>query len=177
MVPTLAVHNAEFILFRIALSAAPSHYILTFTTRLGAKDNTVILDDIRLRKSQRFTRELALKLDEEAEKESSNENDGGDNGGNDSGSEEGNHEDGGDGDDDEDTPEYYGHTGEIVLACIAVALAIALAAVSFKYCRLRQEMVGNYKVSSPSGPNQPAYDNPLYSGHHMPADRFGEGRE
>jgi len=80
-------------------------------------------------------------------------------------------------------------TGEIVLIVICIVLAVALLAVSLKYWRLRQELVGTYSVTStasagsrqqriepPRRPTEAAasYDNPLYSGD--PADTADDQR-
>eukprot|EP00095_Tigriopus_kingsejongensis_P009527 maker-scaffold561_size136864-snap-gene-0.22 protein:Tk09527 transcript:maker-scaffold561_size136864-snap-gene-0.22-mRNA-1 annotation:"GL10978" len=62
------------------------------------------------------------------------------------------------------------HATVVILAVFVVVLVGSLLGLGIKHYQLIQSVNGAYTVSSM--PTQ-SYDNPSYSGHHTPADRFG----
>lgn len=58
---------------------------------------------------------------------------------------------------------------QIVLIVLLVAVSACLVGLSFKHHQT-QKKLREYRVTRNVGQN---FDNPLYSGHHTPADRYG----
>ena len=164
------------------------NYELVITSRRGAvAESVVLLDDLSFGYTPGFDKELAQELDEEAAKATTTTPaptgaSGGTNAPGGSTTEKPGG--GGDGEEDGDGSKSSGTSIVVILTVICIILAIALIFVSVKYWNLKKELVGDYSVtpernhSVASGggnnaTNHPAFDNPLYSGQHTPADRYG----
>ena len=59
-------------------------------------------------------------------------------------------------------------SGQIAVIVVIVALVTALAGLSVKHHQLRAKL-REYEVTR----NGQTYDNPLFAGHHTPAERYG----
>lgn len=179
---------------------------LTFTARKGSSSNEnvtemnwVYLDTIEIIPMMLLTEEKAEELDEiaaekEKEKEEKEEEEDDEDEDDDEGEEEkttteaatteGESEEETDAEEQEEEEETSSASAAvIVLIIIVIVLVIALAALSYKYYHLKQDVKGNYSVSSTlrtqstmrgggEGAHNPAFDNPLYHGQHG-GDRYG----
>ncbi len=170
-----------------------STYNLTFKCSRGSVyGSSVILDNLKIRRTQRFTNELADYLEELGVNSQSYGNDSQVQEEVELPIEEPEEEDSAVSDN-----YVYARTAEIVLLCVIIILALGIVFLGLKYWHLRQEVYASYSVSSSGGmsssassnagaksgmsgrhpPPQPVFDNPLYSGHHMSAERYGTIQE
>ena len=63
-----------------------------------------------------------------------------------------------------------GYSGEVMIIFLIVALATALALLSVKHHQMREKL-REYEVAKNA--NQQNYDNPLFTGQHTSAERYG----
>ena len=63
-----------------------------------------------------------------------------------------------------------GYSGEVMIIFLIVALSTALALLSLKHHQIREKL-REYQVASKT--TQQNYDNPLFTGQHTSAERYG----
>ena len=63
-----------------------------------------------------------------------------------------------------------GYSGEVMIIFLVVALSTALALLSLKHHQIREKL-REYQVASKT--TQQNYDNPLFTGQHTSAERYG----
>ena len=160
-------------------------YELVITARRGSVEgSSVLIDDLTFGYTPGFDKELAKELDEEAAKTTTTTTTTPAPGGSDGTTP-------GTGGSSTEAPEESSSSGTsvvVILTLICIILAIALIFVSVKYWNLKKELVGDYSVTpernhsvvsggggAMAATNHPAFDNPLYSGQHTPADAYGGG--